>query len=464
MRPSRERPERSFPLIPLATALLAGMLVAAAIFIMPKGQSTPGSADPADTGMQEIPLPLTPPSPRELTDPDHDPVAFEIPDLALDADLHPAPEGAAAEKPAPGTTVVVKRGDTLSVIFDRLGIYPDLARILKTRKDRKALARIYPGQKLLFSIRDQRLERLELVHGPASSLVYLRNGDSFTAQTLHRPLDKILQFASGNIDSSLYLAAHRAGMSDTLIQDLVHIFRWDIDFAHDLRVGDRFAILYEKLLLDGEDVGDGEIAAAEFVNKGITYRAYRYTDENGYTDYYTLEGESLHKTFLRTPVELARISSYFNPRRRHPILNVIRAHKGIDYAAPTGTPIKATGAGRVIYRGTKGQYGKTIVLRHGNIYTTLYAHMSKYARGTGIGHTVRQGQTIGYVGNTGLSTGPHLHYEFRVNGVHRNPLKVKLPQTKSLPEAEMDRFLAAVKAPARQFEAYAQNRLALQGL
>lgn len=440
------------------------MLVAAAIFIMPQGQSTTGSADPADTDMLEIPLPLEPTPPRELTDPEGDLVAFEATGPVFDAGLQPSPEGAAAEKPVPSATVVVKRGDTLSAIFDRLDIYPDLARILKTRKDRKALARIYPGQELLFSIRDQRLERLELVHGPASSLVYLRNGDSFTAQTLHRPLDTILQFASGNIDSSLYLAAHRAGMSDTLIQDLVHIFRWDIDFAHDLRVGDSFAILYEKLLLDGEDVGDGKIAAAEFVNKGITYRAYRYTDENGHTDYYTLEGESLHKTFLRTPVELARISSYFNPRRRHPILNVIRAHKGIDYAAPTGTPIKATGAGRVIYRGTKGQYGKTIVLRHGNIYTTLYAHMSKYARRTGIGHTVRQGQTIGYVGNTGLSTGPHLHYEFRVNGVHRNPLKVKLPQTKSLPQDEMDRFLAAVKAPARQFEAYAQNRLALQGL
>ena len=169
----------------------------------------------------------------------------------------------------------------------------------------------------------------------------------------------------------------------------MHIFRWDIDFALDLRVGDRFAILYEKLLLNGEEVGDGEIMAAMFVNNGVTHRAYRYTDENGYTDYYTPEGKSLHKTFLRTPVHLARISSLFNPRRRHPILNVIRAHKGIDYAAPIGTPIKATGAGRVVYRGTKGQYGKTIVLKHGNIYTTLYAHMSRYARKTQVGSQVK---------------------------------------------------------------------------
>ncbi len=452
MRPSRERPEDSFPLIPLATALAAGMLIAAAIFITPSGQSTPGGADPADTGMQEIPLPLEPPSARELTDPNHDPVAFETQEVAT------------AAKPVPGTSVVVRPGDTLSAIFARLDIYPDLIRILEPRKNRRALERIHPGQKLIFTVRDRRLERLELVQGPASSLVYLRDGDAFVAQTLQRPLDKILQFASGNIDSSLYLAGHRAGMTDALILELVHIFRWDIDFAHDLRVGDRFSVLYEKLLLDGEEVGDGEIAAAEFVNKGVTYRAYRYTDESGHADYYTLDGKSLHKTFLRTPVELARISSHFNPRRRHPILNVVRAHKGIDYAAPTGTPIKATGAGRVIYRGTKGQYGKVIVLRHGNIYTTLYAHMSRYARGTGTGRTVRQGQTIGYVGSTGLSTGPHLHYEFRVNGVHRNPLKVKLPQIKSLPKAEMDRFLATARAPARQFDAYAQNRLALQDL
>lgn len=435
------------------------MLVAAAVFITPSGQSTPGSADPAHTAMRVTPLPLKPPSPREFADPG----MLEAPELALDAGLQSAPDAAAPGKPGPRTTVVVKRGDTLSAIFARLDIHADLARLLTPGEDHRALERIYPGQKLLFSIRDRRLERLELVQTAASSRVYLRDGDSFVAQTLHRPLDRIVQFASGSIDSSLYLAGHRAGMSDTLIQDLVHIFRWDIDFAHDLRTGDRFAVLYEKLLLDGEDVDDGEIAAAEFVNKGVTYRAYRYTDENGHADYYTLEGKSLHKTFLRTPVQLARISSYFNPRRRHPILNIVRAHKGIDYAAPTGTPIQATGAGRVIYRGTKGQYGKMIVLRHGNIYTTLYAHMSRYARGTRVGNTVRQGQTIGYVGSTGLSTGPHLHYEFRVNGVHRNPLKVKLPQTRSLPEAEMDRFLATVQAPARQFDAYAQNRLALQG-
>ena len=452
MGTSRKRPGHRFPLIPLATLLVAGLLVAAAVLITPPGQSTPGGTNLANAAMQVTDLPLTPTPSRES------------PYFGRNPDAPETPESTTPVQAGERTTVVVKRGDTLSAIFMRLGIYAELARILVPGGDHRALERIYPGQKMHFTLSGARLDRLELVQAPYRSLVYSRHKDSFVAETLHRQLDTILQYAGGHIDSSLYLAGHRAGMSDTLIQDLVHIFRWDIDFAHDLRVGDSFSILYEKHLLDGEDVEDGEIAAAEFVNKGITHRAYRYTDESGHTDYYTLEGKSLHKTFLRTPVELARISSYFNPRRRHPILNVIRAHKGIDYAAPTGTPIKATGAGRVIYRGTKGQYGKMIVLRHGNIYSTLYAHMSRYARGTGVGSTVRQGQTIGYVGSTGLSTGPHLHYEFRVNGVHRNPLKVRLPQTKSLPKAEMDRFLAAIQAPARQLDAYALNRLALQDL
>ena len=452
MRPNRERPARSFPLIPLATVLVAGLLGAAAILITPSGQSTPGGTNLANAAMQVTDLPLKVPSPREFPDFDRDLDGLETPGST--------PPVQAGKR----TTVVVKRGDTLSAIFMHLGIYADLAQILKPGENRRALERIYPGQKLVFTLNGAQLDRLEVVQTPYRSLVYSRHGDSFVTETLNRQVDTILQYAGGHIDSSLYLAGKRAGMSDALIQDLVYIFRWDIDFAHDLRVGDSFSILYEKHLLDGEEVEDGEIAAAEFVNRGTTYRAYRYTDESGHTDYYTLEGKSLHKAFLRTPVELARISSYFNPRRRHPILNVIRAHKGIDYAAPTGTPIKATGAGRVIYRGTKGQYGKVIVLRHGNIYTTLYAHMSRYARGTSVGRTVRQGQTIGYVGNTGLSTGPHLHYEFRVNGVHRNPLKVRLPQTKSLPKAEMDRFLATIQAPARQLNAYALNRVALQDL
>jgi murein DD-endopeptidase MepM/ murein hydrolase activator NlpD len=178
---------------------------------------------------------------------------------------------------------------------------------------------------------------------------------------------------------------------------------------------------------------DGDIIAAEFVNQGRSYKALRYKDPKGDVDYYAPDGKRLRKKFLRTPVNFTRISSGFSLHRKHPILNVIRAHKGVDYAAPTGTPIRAAGDGKVVFKGRKGGYGKVIILRHGAIYSTVYGHMSRYARGLSVGKRVRQGQIIGYVGMTGLATGPHLHYEFRVHGVHRNPLTVKLPAAAPLP-------------------------------
>ena len=245
---------------------------------------------------------------------------------------------------------------------------------------------------------------------------------------------------------------------------LAGIFGWDIDFALDIRQGDSFTVMYEELLLDGEKVGDGNIIAAEFINDDRTYRAYRYTDSKEKTEYYSPDGKSMRKPFMRTPVDLARISSRFNLRRKHPVLNKIRAHKGVDYAAATGTAIKATGDGKVVHRGRKGGYGNTIILRHGNTYTTLYAHMSKYARKTGVGSRVKQGQIIGYIGSTGLATGPHLHYEFRVNGVHRNPLKVKLPSAKPLPESEMGRFQTSIQPLIVQLDAYTQNALVMRDL
>ena len=253
-------------------------------------------------------------------------------------------------------------------------------------------------------------------------------------------------------------------MSDGLIMGLAGIFGWDIDFALDIRQGDSFTVFYEELYLEGEKVGDGNIIAAEFVNNNHTYRAYRYTDSNNKTEYYSPDGKSMRKPFMRTPVDLARISSHFNLRRRHPVLNKIRAHRGVDYAASTGTAIKATGDGKVMHRGKKGGYGNTIILRHGNTYTTLYAHMSKYARKTSVGSRVKQGQIIGYIGSTGLATGPHLHYEFRVNGVHRNPLKVKLPSANPLPDSEMDRYQASIQPMIVQLDAYTQNALVMRDL
>ena len=361
-------------------------------------------------------------------------------------------------------TVVVKKGDTLSSIFKELDIHHELTRILNLGKDAKPFKRIFPGQKLHFTFGEDGIDRLELEKSITKSLFLYKDEDSFVVEESDRELDKISQVATGIIDQSLFLAGQDAGMSDGLIMALAGIFGWDIDFALDIRQGDSFTVMYEELYLDGEKVGDGNIIAAEFVNDNRTYRAYRYTDSNDKTEYYSPDGKSMRKPFMRTPVDLARISSHFNLRRKHPVLNKIRAHKGVDYAAATGTAIKATGDGKVVHRGRKGGYGKTIILRHGNTYTTLYAHMSKYARKTGVGSRVKQGQIIGYIGSTGLATGPHLHYEFRVNGVHRNPLKVKLPSAKPLPDSEMDRFQTSIQPLIVQLDAYSQNALVMRDL
>ena len=205
--------------------------------------------------------------------------------------------------------------------------------------------------------------------------------------------------------------------------ELAGIFGWDIYFALNIRRGDHFTVVYDQLYLDGKKIGNGDILAAEFVNQGQVYRAVRYEKPNGTADYYTPDGNSMRKEFLRTPVAFTRISSRFSLGRYHPILNRIRAHKGVDYAAPTGTPIKATGDGRVAFRGRKGGYGNVVILDHGRGYSTLYGHMSRFARGERVGTRVHQGQVIGYVGSTGMATGPHLHFEVRADGVTTDPVR-----------------------------------------
>jgi murein DD-endopeptidase MepM/ murein hydrolase activator NlpD len=221
---------------------------------------------------------------------------------------------------------------------------------------------------------------------------------------------------------------------ETILRLANDIFGWDIDFALDIRPGDRFNVIYEQRYRDGQFVGDGRILAAEFVNDGETYRAVRYTSEDGKVDdYFTPEGRSMRRQFVRAPLDFTRVSSNFNLRRRHPILNIIRAHQGVDYAAPIGTVIKAAGNGRVGYVGFNGGYGRVVILEHGGGISTLYGHMSRFARGLHDGERVKQGQTIGYVGRSGAATGPHLHYEYRVNGTHKNPRTVKLPDAAPLP-------------------------------
>lgn len=383
-------------------------------------------------------------------------------ELDLGLPVPPAPKSLAqtapATPPAPPVkweTVQVKSGDSLAAIFHRAGLSPrDLHDALNVNDDaRKALTRIFPGEEIHYRTGDHgELAALRYRLDESQVLTIERGGKGFEANVQHTPIENRLTHAAAVIDSSLYLAGRDAGLNERLIMELAGIFGWDVDFALDIRAGDRFIVIYEERFRDGEKIGEGDIVAAEFVNQGRVFRAVRYTRPDGETEYYSPDGRSMRKEFLRTPVDFRRISSRFTKNRCHPILGVCRPHEGVDYAAPTGTPIRASGDGKIIWRSRKGGYGRTIVIKHGAKYSTLYAHMSRYAGGLHVGSPVRQGQTIGYVGMSGLATGPHLHYEFRINGVHHNPLTVHLPDARPIADKYKADFLAKTGSLVSQLD------------
>lgn len=357
-------------------------------------------------------------------------------------------------------TVTIKRGDTLSTLFNKRGLNTELYRIMQLGDKVKELKSVYPNQKIHFHLEDENLVGIELETSVNRRLKVIKDETDYRVDEVVRDFETRIQVASSTIENSLFLAGRRAGLSDSLIMEVANVFGWDIDFALDIRSGDQFSVVYEEKFLDGEKMKDGSIIAAEFINAGKRFRAVRYTDSNGNIDYYSQNGRSMRKPFLRTPVNFDRISSRFNLKRKHPVLNKIRAHKGVDYAAATGTPIKSSSDGKIIHRGTKGGYGRTIIVKHGNRYSTLYAHMHKYARNTQVGKHIKQGQIIGYVGKSGLATGPHLHYEFQVNGVHQNPLTVKFPDAQPLPKSEIARFKSATVEQFARLDLYYSTVLA----
>jgi len=364
------------------------------------------------------------------------------------------------EEKTTSESITIRKGDTLSALFSRRGFQTELHSILTLGQQVDQLRKIHPGQTIHFKIKGPNLASITLDLGPLHSLEIVKNEDSYSVLKHQRSFDRRSKMAFTTIDSSLYLAGQAVGLSDKVIMQLAIIFGWDIDFALDIRTGDQFSVVYEQLFLDGQHVRDGVILSAEFINAGQSYRAVRYTDTSGNIDYYSENGHSMRKPFLRTPVDFARVSSGFNLNRRHPVLNTIRAHKGVDYAAATGTPIKAAGDGKVVHRGNKGGYGRTIILQHGSQYSTLYAHMRRYGKNLNTGSRVKQGQIIGYVGSSGLATGPHLHYEFRINGVHRNPLTVKLPDAQPLAQAALQRFKTETAERFAQLELFSSSRIA----
>lgn len=337
--------------------------------------------------------------------------------------------------------IVVRRNDTLDRIFRRLQLdVADLAQVRNLPGIRQPLDALRPGDEITVTHRGGTLEGLTRQLNESQTLSVQRASEGFEAKIIENPVEVEMVRTRVRIDTSLFEAATASGVSDQTALAVANIFGWDVDFVLDIREGDEFTAVYQKISQDGVYVRDGPVLAAEFVNAGRVFRAVRYVMPDGRAEYFTPEGRNVHRAFLRAPVDFTRVSSRFNPRRRHPILNRIRAHNGVDYAAPSGTPIRAAGDGRIHFRGVRGGYGRVVMIEHGGSISTLYGHMSRFARSATPGQRVRQGEVIGYVGKTGLASGPHLHYEYRLNGVHRNPQTVQLPAAKPIAPELREQF------------------------
>ena len=375
----------------------------------------------------------------------------------------PANTQATAARISDWQEVRVADGDTLSQIFTQLNLdSQQMYAVLETDKQTKqALSHLLPGESLQFNIQGGQLNKLQYHLSPTQILHVEKVATGYQSTVEELPVETRISNATGKIDSSLFAAGQQAGLNDNLLMQMVGIFGWDIDFALDIRSGDSFSVVYEEQYANGKKLGDGELLAAEFTNQGRSYRAVRFKDPDGTTHYYTPEGESMRKAFLRTPVAFSRISSGFG-NRFHPILQRFRMHEGVDYAAPVGTPVKATGDGKIAFRGVKGGYGNVIILQHGGKYSTLYGHLSRFKAGLSVGSRIRQGEVIAYVGKSGLATGPHLHYEFRVNGVHTNPLTVKLPNAGPISAKLKTQFIQQTAPLLAQLDALKRTQVAMR--
>ena len=359
-------------------------------------------------------------------------------------------------------TFVIESGDNLSEIFLNVGLTDqDLFRVLNSSDEAQILNRIYPGYELGFLVSDSgELDKLQVLKNPLEGFIFIREEGGYKVEQIAKEAQILPTFKVGIIEDSLFLAGQKEQIPAAHLMEMANIFGGVIDFILDPRQGDSFSILYDEKYLNGTFVGHNDILVTQFINQGRTFTAIRYINRDGEVGYYSPEGESMRKAFLRNPLDVFRISSNFNPRRRHPILNTIRAHKGTDYAAPTGTPIRATSDGRITRASRYGSFGNLVTIKHSGGFETKYAHLSRFASGISRGDRVRQGEVIGYVGATGGATGPHLHYEFLVNGVHQNPRTIldKLPKAESIHPDEMARFSEQAKKLLDQFDELSELR------
>lgn len=358
------------------------------------------------------------------------------------SDIAAHPDSTALQlQPLNWKETTITSGDNLTTIFKRLGLTAsDVYTVANASSEQKPLQRLRPGERIAICLNNEgKLTQVKYTRSSLEHYLYERGGNGFEGKKVILQPDLIPTYKTAIINNSLSLDANNAGLSQAKIMELASIFGWDIDFALDIRKGDKFNVLYDEKFLNGELVGSGDILAATFTNQGRTFSAVRFIENDGSINYYTPDGKPMRKTFLRAPLDFTRISSNFSLRRKHPLHKRIKAHRGVDYAAPRGTPVYAAGDGKVIASGYSKANGNYVFIQHGGKYITKYLHLNK--RLTHKGKHISQGKTIGTVGSTGYATGPHLHYEFLVNGVHRNPRTVKLPDAKTIAKHQHDEFL-----------------------
>jgi murein DD-endopeptidase MepM/ murein hydrolase activator NlpD len=334
------------------------------------------------------------------------------------------------EKTPPETSTYkiheVKDGENLSIIFEDFEVPLNTAYKIFRLDTQNLLSNIKPGDKMRFNFMGGNLSSIEIMKDQINSLL-ISISNNISIKKVQKNVELITSFKSGVIESSFYQSAIDSDIPDSVIMDFAYIFGWDVDFVFDIREGDSFHVIYDTPYSEGEKVKNGDIVIAKFINNGNTYYANRFFSNNKKKEYFDADGNNMQKAFLRAPLDFAYISSHFNPNRMHPILHTIRAHNGVDYAAKRGSPVRTTGDGNISFVGRKNGCGNEIVIKHSNEYTTRYCHLERFEKNIKKGKKVSQGDTIGFVGSTGLATGPHLHYEFKVGNEHTNPIKVKLP-------------------------------------
>lgn len=391
--------------------------------------------------------------------------------LALAPQTKPVNDAPAIPQQPPAPTNIhphkfdVKHGDTLASIFHDLKLSAaTLEAVTASSLANQHLTQIRPGQTLTFYIdRHHQLQQLVFPFDNISTLFINSSSTGYTTDIKSKPVTIALKYMSGTVKYTLSGAAMKAGLNVALYHQLTGIFQGSIDFRHNIRHGDNFKLLFKEYYIDGKRDHPGAIMAAEFTNRGKTYTAIRYTYPKNHTGYYTPDGHGVQSLFLKTPVHYKRISSYFTYHRMDPYLHVMRPHLGIDYAAPEGTPIHSIGNGRILFRGRDHGYGNAMVIRYSRKYKTLYGHMEHFAKGQYVGAHVKRGEVIGYIGSTGWSTGPHLHFEMYVYGVPKDPLKLKFPGGKSIPASYTNDYLAYAQKMLARINLYQGPELAKNG-